>query len=150
MASSMDWSLLISLLALGTSVFTYFRHDRKLKKQEQKINNYQIVQMEAAAEENKKALICGDVSKDGDSRILTIVNKGTATAKNIRIEGLDVSYIWHNGNGLLPYEQLNNLDKFSIRIIPTGFIRRNTLPITFRWDDEYATNRENVQIIPLI
>lgn len=38
----MNWELIISCLALGVSVFTYFKHDKKIKAQEQIINDYQI------------------------------------------------------------------------------------------------------------
>lgn len=31
----MNWELIISCLALGVSVFTYFKHDKKIKAQEQ-------------------------------------------------------------------------------------------------------------------
>ena len=40
------WGLIISILALAASAFTYFKHDKKLKEQERKINEYQLKQIE--------------------------------------------------------------------------------------------------------
>lgn len=145
----MDWSLLISLLALGTSVFTYFRHDRKLKKQEQKINNYQIAQMEAAAEENKKANICGDIRKSGNRYILTVSNRGKAIARDIRIEGLNSRHIIHSAEFLLPYSLLNPTESFDITIDRIGGYYIDRLSLVYRWDDDYSNDRTKEQIVML-
>lgn len=145
----MDSSLLISLLALGTSVFTYFRHDRELKKQEQKINNYQIAQMEAAAEENKKANICGKIRQSGNRYILTVSNSGKAIARDIRIEGLNSRYIIHNANHLFPYKLLNPLECVEITIDRVGLIYIDRLDLVYYWKDEYSNDRTKEQIVML-
>ena len=55
---TMDWgNLTISILALTISIITYFKHDKKLKEQERKINEYQLKQLETESEEKKKAII---------------------------------------------------------------------------------------------
>ena len=51
------YSLIISVLALIASVFTYLRHDKKLKEQERRINEYQLKQIEKEDLEGKKAAI---------------------------------------------------------------------------------------------
>ena len=48
------YSLIISVLALIASVFTYLRHDKKLKEQERRINEYQLKQIEKEDLESKK------------------------------------------------------------------------------------------------
>lgn len=89
------YSLIISVLALIASVFTYFMHDKKLKEQERRINEYQLKQIEKENLENKKAAIRGNIVKGLKSgRTLKVYNSGRATARNIRVEGLDVNGIF--------------------------------------------------------
>ena len=57
------WGLIISILALLASAFTYFKHDKKLKEQERKINEYQLKQIEKEDLESKKAAIRGNIVK---------------------------------------------------------------------------------------
>ena len=57
------YSLIISVLALIASVFTYLRHDKKLKEQERRINEYQLKQIEKEDLESKKAAIRGNIVK---------------------------------------------------------------------------------------
>lgn len=58
------YSLIISVLALIASVFTYLRHDKKLKEQERRINEYQLKQIEKEDLESKKAAIRGNIVRD--------------------------------------------------------------------------------------
>ena len=65
----MNWELIISCLALGVSVFTYFKHDKKIKAQEQIINDYQINKIAKENEESKKASIRGNIIKGDRGKI---------------------------------------------------------------------------------
>ena len=51
------WSLIIAILALLFSAFTYLKHDKKLKDQARKINEYQLKKIEKDDLESKKAAI---------------------------------------------------------------------------------------------
>ena len=105
------YSLIISVLALIASIFTYFMHDKKLKEQERKINEYQLKQIEKENLENKKAAIRGNIVKGLKSgRTLKVYNSGRATARNIRVEGLDVNGIFYMRRDIFPYELMNPQD----------------------------------------
>ena len=106
---SMDcWALILSILAIVGSVFTYFLHDRKIKRQEAKINEYQLAKLKEEEQENKKAQICGTIVKhEKGKRVLKIYNKGKAPATNIRVDGIDEKRYCVNGLELLPFELLN-------------------------------------------
>lgn len=145
------WTLLISAVALVVSLYTYFAHDRKLKQQEQKINEYQLEQLQKEEQANKKADIVGEMSliKAGDNGVLRVFNRGFSSAKNIRIEGFDYENYTILNNAILPYDCLNAGGDFSLKIFRIG---RSfpTMTITFIWDDEWGVDRKNQQTIQLI
>lgn len=145
----MDWSLLLSILALIASVFTYFKHDKKLKEQERKINEYQLKQIEKENLENKKAAIRGNIVKGlKGGRTLKVYNSGRATARNIRVEGLDVNGVIHRGGDIFPYELMNPQDYTELTIhLVMGC--PSTLKLKYIWDDEFGLNNEFEQILTL-
>ena len=80
-------------------------HDKKLNVQERRINEYQLKQIEKEDLENKKADIMGNIVKGiKGGRILKIYNRGRATARNIRVEGMYVNGLIHRADILFPYE----------------------------------------------
>ena len=143
------WSLIISVLALLFSAFTYFMHDKKLKVQERKINEYQLRLFEKEDIANQKAAIRGNIVKSlKGNRILKIFNSGRATARNIRIDGLDVDGLFHRADKLFPYELMNPQDYTEISIYPSlGF--PYTIKLKYIWDDESGTNNEYEQALTL-
>ena len=54
-------SFLLSILAMLGSIITYFYHDRKIKKQEKKLNDYQLNKFKIEDIENNKAQIKGNI-----------------------------------------------------------------------------------------
>lgn len=145
----MDWSLLLSILALIANVFTYFKHDKKLKEQERKINEYQLKQIEKEDLESKKAAIRGNIVKGlKGGRTLKVYNSGRATARNIRVEGLDVNGVIHRGGDIFPYELMNPQDYTELTIhLVMGC--PSTLKLKYIWDDEFGLNNEFEQILTL-
>lgn len=143
------WSLIISVLALLFSAFTYFMHDKKLKVQERKINEYQLRLFEKEDIANQKAAIRGNIVKSlKGNRILKIFNSGRASARNIRIDGLDVDGLFHRADKLFPYELMNPQDYTEISIYPSlGF--PYTIKLKYIWDDESGTNNEYEQVLTL-
>lgn len=144
------WSLVISILALIASFFTYFKHDKKLKEQERKINEYQLKQIETEVEESKKAIVRGNIVKGlkSNARILKVYNSGRATARNIRVEGLEVNGIVHRGENLFPYEFLNPQDYAELTIyLVIGC--PNTIKLKYIWDDESGVNNDFEQVLTL-
>lgn len=143
------WGLIISILALAASAFTYFKHDKKLKDQERKINEYQLKQIEKEDLESKKAAIRGNIVKGlKGNRTLKVYNSGRAIARNIRIEGLGVEGLFHRADEVFPYELMNPQDYTEINIM----LFNNCSPIIklkYIWDDESGKSNEFEQALTL-
>lgn len=145
----MNWELIISCLALGVSVFTYFKHDKKIKAQEQIINDYQINKIAKENEEIKKASIRGNIIKgDRGKRTLKVYNCGKATARDIRVEGLDIGSLAVMRNDLFPYELMNPQDYTEVVIwVVKG--SPSTIKLKYVWDDDFGQNNEFEQVLTL-
>ena len=133
-------SLILSIIALLGSLATYIVHDRKIKKQEAKINEYQLAKIKEEEEDSKKAQVCGNIIKyDKGKRVLKVYNKGKAPAKNIRIEGIDEN-MYFDGTELLPFGLLNPQEAFELTFNIYN-INQHVLKITIHWDD--LSNNDN-------
>ena len=143
------YSLIISVLALIASVFTYLRHDKKLKEQERRINEYQLKQIEKEDLESKKAAIRGNIVKGlKGGRTLKVYNSGHATARNIRVEGLDVNGIFYMRRDLFPYELMNPQDYTELTMHLTCGCP-STIKLKYIWDDEFGDNNEFEQVLTI-
>lgn len=141
-------SIIISIIALLGSLATYIIHDHKIKEQEKMINEYQLAKYKEEEEENKKALISGNIiKKERGQRVLKIYNKGKATATDINIQGLDIREIELQDN-ILPYELLNPQDYAQIKFLII-MNAPSTIKLTYTWDDAYQTGNSFTQILPL-
>ncbi len=142
--------LVISILALAASVYTYFKHDKKLKDQERKINEYQLKQIEKENLNSKKAAIRGNIVKGikMSNRTLKVYNSGRAIARNIRIEGMNVRGVFHRADEFLPYELMNPQDYTEISIhLAVGHPAK--IKLKYIWDDESGKNNEFEQVLTL-
>lgn len=149
----MEWndliSLVLSLLAIIGTCYTYFKHDKKIKSQETKINEYQIKQIEQEEKEGKKALIRGGIIKfDKGKRILKIYNSGKSLARNIRIEGMDVKGIFVCNASLFPYELMNPQDYTELEF-RLACDYPNCIKLIYVWDDDFSENNKYEQVITL-
>ena len=82
-------SVSLSVIAILASAITYFKHDKKLKEQERKINAYQLKQIAESEIESKKANIIGTTHKDHQNTIiLTIKNNGKHVPTTFVLLGL--------------------------------------------------------------
>lgn len=143
------WGLIISILALAASAFTYCKHDKKLKDQERKINEYQLKQIEKEDLESKKAAIRGNIVKGlKGNRTLKVYNSGRAIARNIRIEGLGVEGLFHRADEVFPYELMNPQDYTEINIMLFNNCSP-TIKLKYIWDDESGKNNEFEQVLTL-
>ena len=141
--------LIKSILALLASAFTYFKHDKKLKDQERKINEYQLKQIEKEDLENKKAAIRGNIVKGlHGHRTLKVYNSGRAIARNIKIEGLGVEGLFHRADKVFPYELMNPQDYTEVNIMLLNNCSP-TIKLKYIWDDESGKNNEFEQVLTL-
>lgn len=78
--------LVISCLALLGGVFTYCKHDKKIKSQDEKINQYKLELIKKQKVDEKKAIIEAHIIKgDRYKRIIKVYNKGKAIARNVNV-----------------------------------------------------------------
>ncbi|MBB3186235.1 hypothetical protein [Microbacter margulisiae] len=141
-------SLIVSIIAIIGSIFTYLYHDRKIKNQEKRLNDYQLKRFELDDIENNKAQIKGDIIKIGaGNRSLRIFNAGKSTAHNIRLETLSEP-IGIIGLEFTPYEMLNPQEKTETSFLLTEG-HAPTLKVRFIWNDNYKENNEYIQVITI-
>lgn len=152
----MNWELIVaiaafvvSLGALVFSAYTYSKHDKKIKAQEQIINDYQINKIAKENEESKKASIRGNIIKgDKGKRTLKVYNCGKATARDIRVEGLDIGSLAVMRNDMFPYELMNPQDYTEVVIwVVKG--SPSTIKLKYVWDDDFGQNNEFEQVLTL-
>lgn len=152
----MNWELIVAIAALvvslGTLIFsayTYSKHDKKIKAQEQIINDYQINKIAKENEESKKASIRGNIIRgDRGKRTLKVFNCGKAIASNIRVEGLNTDSLAVMRNDLLPYELMNPQDYTEV-ILCIVKDSPSTIKLKYIWDDDFGKNNEFEQVLTL-
>lgn len=152
----MNWELIVaiaafvvSLGALVFSAYTYSKHDKKIKAQEQIINDYQINKIAKENEESKKASIRGNIIKgDKGKRTLKVYNCGKATARNIRVEGLKCDGIIIMQENLFPYQLMTSLDYTELTMCLLMGCPA-TIKLKYIWDDDFGLNNEFEQVLTL-
>lgn len=152
----MNWELIVAIAALVVSLgalifsaYTYSKHDKKIKAQEQIINDYQINKIKKEDEESRKANIKGNIYPGNKGKlILKVFNSGKAIARNIRVEGLDVDSLIVIGKELLPYELMNPQDNTELTLWITKD-SPSTIRLRYIWDDDFGKNNEFEQVLTL-
>ncbi|MDD6211269.1 MAG: hypothetical protein PUB21_11770 [Bacteroidales bacterium] len=142
-------SLIVACIALLFGIFTFIFHDNKLKKQERKLNDYQLKKNEIEELEIKKAQIRGNIVKVGKGpRTLKVYNKGRSKALNVRFELISNADRLDIFKNPFPYELLNPQDSTEVifRLI-VGFPK--TIKVKFIWDDDFQKNNEFTQVLTL-
>ncbi len=135
----------ISSLALILSFYTYFKHDKKIKKQSTLINEFQLIKLKKEAEAEKKAIIEANVIKDEKGkRIIKVYNKGKSLAKNVIVTFSDEPNI-----SFMDYPKSIDLrPQNSMEIIFYAFMGSpNILEINFKWEDGIKKDNQDSQII---
>ena len=124
-------------------------HDKKLKEQERRINEYQLKQIEKEDLESKKAIIRGNIVKGlKGGRTLKVYNSGRAAARNIRVEGLRVDGIIYVNRDIFPYELMNPQDYAELTLHLTCGCP-STIKLKYVWDDESGKDIEFEQLLTL-
>ena len=139
---------ILSLLATLGALYTYISHDRRIKKQENLINEYQLKRFQSEEIDIQKALIKGNIVKgDKGRRKLIIFNAGKAIANNIRLEVLS-ELVGIINFEFEPYEMLNPQDKTEINFyLLMG--HSPTLKVKYFWNDQFKEDNEFVQVLSL-
>ncbi|TXJ28089.1 MAG: hypothetical protein E6Q24_07110 [Chitinophagaceae bacterium] len=138
-----DPSFYVALVALLLSVWIYFAHDKRIKRQETLINQFELERLMLEKELQKKAnleiLIDDSQSARKD---LIIVNTGKNLASDIRIsieenEGIEGFIITER---ILPFELQPNQRRTITLFLHTG--SPDCVTATLKWNDEYKADNE--------
>lgn len=143
-----DFSLLFSFIAMAGSLLTYIIHDRKIKKQEKLINDYQLDKIEEEKIQKRQAVVRASLIKGnrGD-RILRVFNKGKATARDIRLIIKDEPDYFCATNPF-PFTALNEHENVDLNItLHKG--SPDNISFEILWDDDYTVNNTHEQTVNL-
>lgn len=140
--------IIISILALSFSMFTYFKHDKKIKQQSKLLNNYHLERIEKEKEEEKKAKIEAFVVKEHNgTRTIKVYNKGKSIANNVNV-------IIPENEGYRVFTNPCPIDirpQNSIEIKLGALIENHTdkIKIEFEWSDNYNVKSREYQMIQI-
>ena len=148
-------SLIIALLALLFAGFTYLAHDRKLKKQEEQLNEYQLRSLAQSEEEKQKqkqkqkaVIRAKAVKHTGGKRTLYIYKLGKAKAQNIIVELPDEKQVYASTSffPLSYYSLLLDADREVTLFLSEG---NDKLTMNYTWGDDYQQGNKESQTIDL-
>ena len=142
-------SLIMSILAVIGSLFTYFYHDRKIKLQEVRIKAHELSKIDDEKTEALQAKVRANCYESGTGkRTIKIFNSGRAIARNIRIDFIPSEFNDTIRMNNFPYPYLNPQDSTEIYMfLHTGLPYKTE--IKMMWDDDYGVNNMHTQIITL-
>lgn len=145
---NIDYSLIISILAIAGTIYTYFKHDIKIKAQEKLINEHQIAKIEEEKTQLQQAIVRASLIKGNKGhRILKIYNKGQATARNIRLEIKDEPDYLYSTNPF-PFPLLNENENVDLNISLHNGTPDN-ISFIILWNDEYKEDNAHSQTVQL-
>lgn len=147
-----DWgSLILSSLGICGGIWAYVKHDKKIKQQEEKLNELQIKQFEKAEAKEKMAEMKANIIHNyGGTAKIRFVNAGKNNAYNIRVEILSSKeemdgIIYFSNWG--PYDIINPQSYREERMaLCEGHAKIIRLKIT--WDDDFQKNRSIELSVP--
>ncbi|MFA5324841.1 MAG: hypothetical protein WC305_01590 [Bacteroidales bacterium] len=139
--------LIISIIALLLALFTYFKHDLKIKKQAALINKYQIEKIEKEKDGEKKAIIETNVIKDNKgTRLIKVYNKGKSVAKNV-IVTIPKTKWFEVINNPCPIDiKPQNGIEISLVVFMGG---PDKIDINYEWSDDFSDKNNDNQTIQL-
>ena len=143
-------ALIIACASLLFTAITFFIYDHRLKKQDRILKDYELKNILATEEDNKKAHIKANIIKgDKANRILKVFNSGKAKASNIRFEFVpeNNSFMFYDKEKF-PFEFLNPQEGTSCTFMIVKEYAA-TYKIRLTWDDSFGKDREYEQILTL-
>ena len=137
-----------ALLALIFSFYTYLVHDKKIKRQEKLINDYNIEKIESEKLMEQKALIEANVidGRNGN-KIIKVYNKGRSIANNV-IVGIPDSDGYSVFSNPCPIEILPS-NSINIELGALSTACPATIRIEMSWDDNFKNNNLTIQTIQI-
>ena len=144
-----DWGgHIFSICGIIGGLFMYYRHDKRIKKQEKLLNDFQIKQYKKAEEQEKQAKVeCSIINVDKGTRKVRFYNSGLADAHNVRVEVLNSSNldrivffgIWG------PYDLITSRNGSREEKIMLYEGHPDVLKLRIMWDDDFENDRSIIQ-----
>lgn len=141
--------IILSTLALSFSFYTFFAHDRRLKKQERLLNDYQLRLLDQSEKDSKKAVIRAKAVKyTRGKRTLYICNIGKTEAKNLKVDLPNPDEVYSsNPKFPLLYERLLPEASREVQLFLTE--GNDELDLIYEWEDDYSVKNRESQTIDL-
>lgn len=135
-------SIIISLLALALSAYSYFRFDRKIKKQEEFINAHEIAKIqEEVISKNHANLAIDKYWRDKDTLYMIVRNEGPSDAYNVSVVDLEKeSFLFQNIKSRMPIEVIYAGDDVQLELMVYSDMPQKTR-LKVDWDDD--SNQHN-------
>lgn len=138
-------SIGLSVSALVVTLIVYFAHDRRIKKQEAKLNAYQLKKIEEDGVSEKKAEMRANIiSGDRGIRIVKIYNKGRGKATNVRLLMDDKGFLIRNKAFPKAFINPQESAEFHVHLTESA---PDSLLLTVLWDDANSTENQYQQIL---
>lgn len=139
--------IVISSSALLLSLYTYFRHDAKIKRQNALMNQFQLEKFKKETDSEKKAIIEANViDKEKGKRIIKVYNKGKATAKNVIVAFPgDPDVMISDYPNSIDIRPQNSMEIY----VHTYKGSPDTLQIDFEWQDNLKLDNKDSQTIQI-
>jgi hypothetical protein len=140
--------IIISLIALFLSAFTYLKHDKKIKQQSALLNKYHLDKIEKEKVDEQKAIIEANVIKGlKGNRTVKIYNRGKCLARQVNVI-IPKSDGFHVFNNPCP---IDIRPQNGIEISLGAFLENcpDTIDIYFEWIDDFDKNNKDKQTIQL-
>lgn len=140
-------SVLMSAAALILSLFTYFKHERKIKKQEEQINKDQLEKIKAEKVESKRAIVEANVVKGAKGqRTVKVYNRGKAVAREVKVNFKE-SEGYFVVNNPFPCE-IRPQQSWNISLV-TFMGGSDIATVELEWKDELQDNNTDSQVLQL-
>lgn len=149
-----DWGgHVFSISGIIGGLFLYFRHDRKIKEQERKLNDYQLKKYQEEENLKQQANVrCNSILVDGGHLKVRFFNSGQADARNVRISiinkdnllGIEFNQDWGPYDLISPQIGYREEDLY----LCEGCTEEIQLCMT--WDDDFGNNRNYQQTLQIV
>lgn len=137
-------ALIISFLNLMGGILLYYRHDKKIKEQEVRLNELRIKELKKQEQLESQAKMCCNLLCDGKGNCkIRFFNAGKVNARNVRVVIKDedkIKGVFYDSRWG-PYDLITPQGYREERIV-LGSDHTPTLHFLIIWDDDFAKNRE--------
>jgi hypothetical protein len=139
--------LVITILAILFSIYTYFVDDKKIKDQTKSINDDQLRKIEKVSIEEKKAILKTEIVKvkNGESELI-ITNEGKANAIEVDIKFSEIENLKAFNNPCPININSGSYIKINLTILLNC---PNKLDLIITWKDEFSEKNFETQILQI-